>query len=501
MSTEPANNDLAEAILRWTLMNGDSAQGQIGVVVLGCGARGPQGLAELGRKLQSEGMAHHIIDLAMEPRDEALNSILVRHFARAQDFPPEEDGPAAAGPRGVTSIAGLRQWMGWGDEAAKAAGAALEKCLSNMLNSGRRILFWLTPHAWDTLRHGFPILAEQWSLVGRLDHPEAGKVAAELMRNWRMAAVPVRHRGLPERAERRLERFSKEFNQAKLEGLSPEHLAWGVIVPWLRTLLDAGACARLLEEFRRWAPSIESVAAAYGLSLLCVAEAEMTLDCYASAEGRLDEALARLEAAGHKKGMAIARSMKAQIAAASERFSEAEILLALSTEEAEQIDAMRLVGWNCVILAAISVIRGREHEAHPYLEYAWALFESDGDISGLAATLWAESLRLWWLGLPEEAEAQTRRVWHILGVTRDGVGLVAAAQALAGALQAIGETRTARMHLEMARKACASIPFAPGADAIGALIAEMDAAIAVPASAPAQSVSPDASMPMPPPAS
>ncbi len=437
-----------EMIEHWIQRTPVDGAGALGVIVSACGAAEREALRLLAEHAASGGAPPlRIIALDQAAGDAPLASLL-------------RDKGAGA----LRAITGLRRKEGAGDEAARRAAAFLESSLDALSAPGAWTLLWLTPHLWEALRHAAPCLAERWTPLARLTLARGEEIAAEILRRLRVAAAPMRHRAAPERARRRLERFDSAFRHPQLRELEPAKLAWGVILPWLRSLLDAAECSRAIEEFQRWAPAIESVPPAYGLALLCAAEAEIQLERLGGAESRLREAEARLAAAGHRKGVAIARSLLGQLFAMTGRLDDAESLLAAATREAEEAEAPRLVAWNCALLATLSLLRGREEEAHPFLEYAWALFETEGDAGGLAAALWADTARLAWIGLTEEAQEQSRRVWRILAITRDSVALTAFALALARIFAELGEATQSATTLLAAAEACAAIPDAESAN-------------------------------------
>jgi len=72
--------------------------------------------------------------------------------------------------------------------------------------------------------------------------------------------------------------------------------------------------------------------------------------------------------------------------------------------------------------------------------------------------------RLAWIGLTEEAQEQSRRVWRILAITRDSVALTAFALALARIFAELGEATQSATTLLAAAEACAAIPDAESAN-------------------------------------
>jgi hypothetical protein len=422
------------------------------MVVLGWEAGLAPALTQVEDRLRERSVPHTRVDLA--------------GYFRWVELSEKAREVAGNGPPGTISFTGIRQWLGPGEPAARMLGEKLEADFDGLLGTGNRVLLWLTPHIWDSLRRLFPGLSERWVSFERIRPPDPDRLVAGVFEQCLAALVPMRHRGSPDRARRRYERFRHQMATFAPKVLTPEQLSWGVVLPWLRTLLDAGEYNRVVEEFRRWAVSIEPVAAAYGLSMLCKAGAEMVMGRTGGARSTLDEAQVRLKSAGHKKGEAIACSMKGQLEAVCGRSEEAELNLAMGTELGELAEARRLVAWNCVLLSILTLVRGHEEEAHNYLEYAWALLEAEGDVPGIATTLWSDTIRLGWFGNEREAREQMKRVWRILTILRDGTALTAYAKGLAYLMQKSCNEPLAREAIEWARSACNEIPFPEGVIAL-----------------------------------
>lgn len=461
---------LARAV-EWARTLAEENRGGLGVIVVGWHAGIPVAAREIQTRLTEAGLAHRMVDIRFYPQWNSLAEGLAE-LSPDPDCPNPPIQPDGSGDsHSVVSILGLRGWIGPGEQAAREFGQKIEKDLPILLESRRRVLLWMTPHIWDTVRQNQPLLAEQWTVFERLAPPDPERLISEVFHRWLLAIIPMRHRGQPERARRRMERFSRQMDTFTPQILTTEQLAWGIVLPWLRTLLDAGEYAKVVEEFRRWAPSIEPIAAAYGLSMLCAGGAEMLLGRTGSAKTTLEEARVRLKNAGHTKGEGIAASMTGQLEAYVGQLDEAELKLAMGTQLGEIAEAKRLVAWNCAILAVLTLLQGREENAHNYLEYGWVIFETEGDIPGLAVTLWVDALRLWWLGDERHAEAETRRVERILTIVRDGPALAACATALAHVLHFIDRDDEARQALERAREGCLELAYAEGAEIIDKALA------------------------------
>jgi len=439
--------DVLDRVVEWGRAAIQEERGALGVLVVGWHHGTAEAREQLEARLREHHLTHHVIDMH-------LHHLWVSLTDRLQESPDSNAD--------LVSVVGIREWVGPGEEAARELGEKLEAELPSLLDARRRVVLWLTPHIWDTLRRNFPRLAEQWTVFERLAPSDPAALIGGVFERWLLAIVPMRHRGHPERARRRMERFRRQMDTFSPQVLNSEQLAWGIVIPWLRTLLDAGAYGKVVEEFRRWAPSLEPVAAAYGLSMLCAAGAEMILGRTGSAKTTLEEAGTRLRAAGHTKGEAISASMIGQLEALLGKPEESELKLAMGTQLGEVAEARRLVAWNCTLLTVLTLLQGREEEAHNYLEYAWVVFETEGDVPGLAITLWADAVRLWWFGLEREAKAETRRVERVLTIVRDGPALVSCATALAFLLRRLGKENEARELLERTRSACTEIAYFEG---------------------------------------
>lgn len=431
-------------------------RGALGIVIVGAESALTEALAETERLCAAHAMEHLPLDLAKQAAGTGLRAAV------------EALHPSPRHGR-IISLLGLRRWIGPGEEASARAADQLEADGLALLEAGYRILLWLSPHAWEIIRHRTPRLAEQWTFLGRRTPADAELVAAQVVARLRVALVPIRHRGRPERARRRFERFGEQMRGFDFSNLSREALAWGVVIPWLRTLLDVGELERVREEFVRWAPSLETIAAAYGLAQLCCAEAELLLDRQTEAGRRLDEARVRMQSAGHLKGVALSHTLHGLLEASGGRMDGAELHLARATEIAEEGEFPRLIAWNCVVLGLINLLRGHEEKAHFYIEYAWIVFESEGDAGGIAGVLWVDAVRLGWFGERDEARDQLRRVWRILTIVRDGTALIAFVEALCVLLRRMGAETDAAEHLSAARSACEEIPHPEGIARLDAL--------------------------------
>ncbi|MCX7765220.1 MAG: hypothetical protein N2246_00730 [Candidatus Sumerlaeia bacterium] len=299
-------------------------------------------------------------------------------------------------------------------------------------------IIWLTPHLYDIARRESKQLFPALNFVIHLLPGGRGlQLYQFIIKILLPVIVPLRYFRNPEIARRAYESWSPKFHKFETSALPDDQKITGGVIPMLRILCDCQEYDKFNEIYNRYLGTIQKIPPAYVRVLLLQGQLKMLQQDYQNAFSVITEALQLAKSLQLKNFEASACFLLALTNIFSGKLRQAERHLAESLWLAERSQLPLLVGWSASALALLFLFKGYENKAHHFFDYAWGIFENEGDLAGMTFHIFMQILRNWWLGNNDAQSALLTRIFHLATILRDTKYLQAMENSLIAVLQFI----------------------------------------------------------------
>lgn len=324
-----------------------------------------------------------------------------------------------------------------GESSLKAHFMHIDSLISSIYQSAPppHLIIWLTPHLYEIARneskHLFPALNYAFHLL-----PNKGlQLYQAIIKMLLPVIVPLRYFRNPEVARRAYESWAPKFHKFETASLPEEQKILGGIIPMLRILCDCQEYEKFNEIYHRYLGTIQKVPPAYVRALLLQGQLKIQQQEYQTAYPIITEALQLAKSLQLKNFEASACFLLALTNILSGKLRRAERNLAESLWLAERSQLPLLVGWSASALALFFLFKGYENKAHYFFDYAWGMFENEGDLGGMTFHIFMQIIRSWWLGDNDTQSPLLSRIFHLAAILRDAKFLQALESSLIAVLQ------------------------------------------------------------------